>query len=95
MLNSTSSRHQALLFNLEATSANRFGIGASMTLTDANKNIIGFRVQGVNSNISQDTHWMHFGLGDYPAPYHLDVNWPDGVKERYSFSEPGRYKVKQ
>jgi hypothetical protein len=95
MHNSTSSGHHALLFNLEATSANRFGIGARMTLTDANNHIIGFRVQGVNSNISQDTHWIHFGLGEYPAPYRLTVNWPDGVEKSYSFFEPGRYKVKQ
>ncbi len=95
MLNSAATGYQALLVSLEGTSANKFGIGARLTLTDANNTVIGFRVQGLNSNISQDTHSMHFGLGEYPAPYHLKVDWPDGATTSYSFSGPRTYKIRQ
>lgn len=95
MLNDTSTQHRALLVNLEGASSNKFGIGARLTLRDASETIIGFRIQGLNSNITQDTHWMHFGLGDYPAPYRLTVDWPDGISTSYSFSGPGRYQARQ
>ena len=95
MLNRSATEHQALLIDLEGTNSNKFGIGAKLTLTDANSEIVGFRVQGLNSNISQDTHWIHFGLGDYLAPYTLTVDWPDHTTSSYSFSVPGKNKVKQ
>jgi hypothetical protein len=95
MLNNSSTQHPALMVNLRGTSANRFGTGARLTLTDANDSLIGFRLQGLNSNITQDTHWMHFGLGQFPAPYHLKVDWPDGITTRHAFSAPGRYEVVQ
>lgn len=95
MLNNTSTQNPALMVNLKSTRSNRFGIGARLSLTDANDRLIGFRLQGLNSNITQDSHWMHFGLGDYPAPYRLTVDWPDGVTASYSFSGPGRYDVVQ
>jgi len=95
MLNSSATEHQALLIDLEGTNSNKFGIGAELTLTDANNEIVGFRVQGLNTNISQDTHWIHFGLGDYPAPYKLTVDWPDHTTSSHSFSAPGKNKVKQ
>ncbi len=95
MLNTASNGYQAILVNLEGTSSNRFGIGARLTLRDANNTIIGFRVQGLNSNISQDTHSMHFGLGEYPAPYRLKVDWPDGATTSQLFSGPGTYRVRQ
>jgi ASPIC and UnbV len=94
MLNSTSD-YQALLVNLEGSSANKFAIGAKLTLTDANDAMMGYRVQGLNSNIHQNTHWMHFGLGEFTAPYHLKIEWPDGKTTSHTFSEPGRYEVKQ
>ena len=95
MLNSSATEHQALLINLEGTNSNKFGIGAKLTLRDSDNEVIGFRVQGIKSNISQDTHWIHFGLGDYSAPYKLTVDWPDHTTNSYSFSVPGRYEVKQ
>lgn len=95
MLNNTSTQHPALLVNLKGTSSNKFGTGARLTLTDANDKLIGFRFQGLNSNITQDTHWMHFGLGEFPAPYHLKVDWPDGITTSHGFSAPGRYEVVQ
>ena len=95
MLNNTQSGHQAIMISLEGTNSNTFGIGATATLTDARNNIIGYRVQGLNTNISQDTHWMHFGLGNFPAPYNLKVDWPDNTTTNHPFDLPGKFFVKQ
>jgi hypothetical protein len=95
LLNSSTTGNSALMVDLEGVTANRFGIGAKLTLTDANGEIVGFRVQGLNSNITQDTHWTHFGLGRFPAPFRLQVEWPDGVTTDHSFSGPGRYPLRQ
>ena len=95
MLNRSATQHQALLIDLEGTNSNKFGIGAKLTLTDASGEMIGFRIQGLNTNISQDTHVIHFGLGDYQAPYKLMVDWPDHTTSSHFFSAPGRHGVKQ
>jgi len=94
MLNSTSD-YQALLVNLVGSSANKFAIGAKLTLTDANDAMMGYRVHGLNSNIHQNTHWIHFGLGEFTSPYQLKIEWPDGKVTSHPFSEPGRHEVKQ
>lgn len=95
MLNRSATDHQALLIELEGTTSNKFGIGARLTLTDANSEVIGFRVQGLNTNISQDTHLIHFGLGDYQAPYKLAVDWPDHTTTHHFFAASGKHKIKQ
>lgn len=95
MLNNSENDYDALLIDLHGTSANTFAIGAKLTLTDANGAIVGYRVQGLNINIRQNTHWMHFGLGAYAAPYHLKVDWPDGKTSSHTFSKPGRFQVTQ
>lgn len=95
MLNDTSGNYEAILIKLEGANANKFGIGAKVTLTDATDKVIGFRVQGLNTNISQDTHWLHFGLGNFQPPYQLTVEWPDATTTMQSFSQAGKFHVKQ
>lgn len=95
MLNSTQTDNQALTIELEGTTSNKYGIGAKLTLTDADNNIVGYRVQGINSNISQDTHRVHFGLGSFRPPYKLSVEWPDNTVTNYSFNSPGTVPVVQ
>lgn len=95
MFNRTPTHYEALLIDLEGTNSNTFGIGAKLVLTDANGQIIGSRVQGLNANISQDTHAIHFGLGEFPAPYTLTVHWPDHTTSSHEFSGSGRHRVVQ
>jgi hypothetical protein len=95
MLNKTATDHKALLVELQGTNANRSGIGAKLTLTDAAGHIVGYRVQGINSNISQDSHWLQFGLGEFAPPYKLQVEWPDNTTSEHSFAGPSRNLVKQ
>ncbi|MEZ5503277.1 MAG: CRTAC1 family protein [Halioglobus sp.] len=95
LLNNTADAPAALLIDLRGSTANSFAVGAKATLRDANNRMIGYRVQGLNANISEDTHRMHFGLGDFPGPYTLTVDWPDGVSTSRTFRAPGAYTVRQ
>lgn len=95
LLNRSSAAHDAILVKLEGTRANRFAVGAKALLRDSRGETVGFRVQGLNTNISQDTHWLHFGLGRFAPPYSLTVEWPDQSRSEHSLAEPGNYRVVQ
>jgi hypothetical protein len=95
LLNNTPAAGKAILVHLKGTHSNRFGIGAAMMLTDVKGRPMGYRVQGLNTNISQDTYWQHFGLGTSEPPYSLEVHWPDKTIANYHISGPGRYQFQQ
>ncbi|MGH1343667.1 MAG: CRTAC1 family protein [Nannocystales bacterium] len=38
---------------------------------------------------SEDTRTLHFGLGDFPCDYELNVRWPDGTTAAFSGADVG------
>jgi hypothetical protein len=95
LLNRSSADYAAVLIRLQGRTANTFGVGATLTLRDGKGSLLGYRVMGINSNISQDTFTQHFGLGDSHGPYTLTVKWPDGPTATHLFNSPGNYLIAQ
>ena len=95
MLNTTIASQSAALVRIQGVTANSFGIGAKLALTDSVGKLIGYRVQGLNSNISQDSQWQHFGLGSSQGPYTLTVEWPDNTTTSHVIAGAGRHWVRQ
>lgn len=95
LLNQNPRGNPAMVIDLQGRKANTFAIGANVQLRDSKNQLIGTRIVGLNTNISQDTHFQHFGLGETSSPYKLSVKWPDGSESEHSISNTGYHKVKQ
>lgn len=95
LLNQNPGGHKALVIDLQGRTANSFAIGAQLRLYSAGKQLLGTRIAGVNTNLSQDTHLLHFGLGMTAPPYTLQVLWPDQRESRHTLNKPGYHKVRQ
>ena len=95
LLLNRSSAHEAVRILLRGTTANSYALGASLTLRDARGRVLGYRVVGLNTNISQDTFWQHFGLGESIGPWELAVEWPDGKRTRHTLRDPGKHYIEQ
>jgi hypothetical protein len=95
LLNGTEEAPPALRVLLEGDESNHFGLGAAITLTSDKGVILGHRVVGLNYNVTQDTYWQHFGLGQSPPPYALRVDWPDGSATHHTLPGPGKFTIKQ
>lgn len=95
-LNATDTSNAYLLLELEGTSSNRDAIGAQIELYDMNDKLIGYRELGSNFNRGQNTHKVHFGLGDGNGPYSLRILWP-GTREWQSLLVNGNgfYHIRQ
>ncbi|NND66734.1 MAG: CRTAC1 family protein [Halioglobus sp.] len=94
LMNTTDAVGRSLLVTLRGASANRFGLGAAVSLYRGG-DLLGYRVAGLNINLSQDTSWLHFGLGEGEGPYRLVVEWPDGERSEHEFAGAGRFEVVQ
>ena len=75
-LNSTKSPSGYLLMELEGTRANRDAIGTQIELYDMEEKLLGYRELGSNFGRGQNTHKIHFGLGDKQGPFNLKIRWP-------------------
>jgi FG-GAP-like repeat/ASPIC and UnbV len=75
-LNTTQTSNAHLLLELEGTTSNRDAIGAQIELYDMEERLLGYRELGSNFNRGQNTHKVHFGLGDGKGPYSLRIRWP-------------------
>jgi ASPIC and UnbV len=75
-LNSTKNSSGYLLLELEGTRANRDAIGAQIELYDMEEKLLGYRELGSNFGRGQNTHKIHFGLGDKQGPFNLKIRWP-------------------
>ncbi|MEM9256400.1 MAG: CRTAC1 family protein [Pseudomonadota bacterium] len=95
LLNASPAPASALRLDLRGRLANRYAIGATLRLYTEDGSLLGFRQVGLNINLTQDTYTQHFGLGDQPPPYTLEVRWPGGDVARYLFDSPGRFKLEQ
>ncbi len=94
LLNATEGAGDSMLLSLQGDASNRFGLGAMVRLYTGSE-LLGYRVAGLNINVSQDTGWLHFGLGDAEGPYTARVEWPDATVTKYELAEGGRYLLEQ
>jgi hypothetical protein len=95
LLNAAANSNAALVIDLQGTTANSFAVGAQATLFNREGDRLGFRAAGLNTNLSQDTSLLHFGLGDQPPPYSLHVAWPDATESTHTLDTPGFHRVVQ
>lgn len=89
------SAYEAMRILLRGTTANSYALGARLSLQDARGTVLGFRIVGLNTNISQDTFWQHFGLGDSVGPWELAVEWPDGKRTSHTLHDHGKHYIEQ
>jgi hypothetical protein len=68
---------------LDGTSSNREGLGASVTLTAANQRRVAQRYGG-GSFLSACDKRLHFGLGSTTRIESIEVHWPSGKVDHYS-----------
>jgi hypothetical protein len=85
-LNSTDTRNGYVLLELEGTTSNRDAIGAQLELYDMEQQLLGYRELGSDFGRGQNTHKVHFGVGDRKGPFYLSIRWPGS-------SEPQRLLV--
>lgn len=95
LLNQNSDANTSLVVDLQGQNANAFAIGARSQLFDSGNRLLGTRVVGLNTNLSQDTYLLHFGLGHTAPPYQLQVQWPDQTESTHTLDKPGYHKVLQ
>jgi len=72
-------------FKLQGTKSNRAAIGARLTIR-AGKLVQFNEVRGGGSYLSQNDLRLHFGLGSNTKIDSVEVSWPSGLVEQFSFS---------
>ena len=81
--NQAGKRNHWLTLKLESPRTNRFAIGARVAVIRRGQPTLSGRVQTDSSYLSANDVRVHFGLGDQPEIDAVQVNWPDGRKERF------------
>jgi len=81
--NQVGQRRHWLTVKLGAQRANRFAIGARVTVIRRGKDVLVRRVHTDSGYLSANDVRVHFGLGDQPEIEAVQVSWPDGSKERF------------
>ncbi|MEZ5503411.1 MAG: CRTAC1 family protein [Halioglobus sp.] len=95
-LNTTDTPNGYLLLELEGTRANRDAIGAQVTLYDMQDRLIGYRELGSDFGRGQNTHKIHFGLGDSIGPFSIRIRWPGSSEWQQTRVERNRlYRIQQ
>ena len=94
--NDTPAARHYLALQLIGRTCNRDAIGAQIELYDTEGKLLGYRELGANFGRGQNTHKVHFGLGDTKGPYSLRIRWP-GTSEWQSLPVTGNnvYHVRQ
>ena len=59
------------------TVSNKAGIGTRVTVTTGTSTQVR-EVDGGSGFCSQDSLWVHFGLGSYETIDKLEIKWPNG-----------------
>lgn len=88
LLNRTDTPYDAIVLELEGVQANRDAIGAMVELYGHDNRLLGYRELGANFGRGQDTHKLHFGLGDSTPPYRVNITWP-GTDTAQTLTLPG------
>ena len=66
---------------LVGTTSNKNAVGAVIELTDDNQTLHYQEVSAGLSWLSQNSFWMHFGLGNANAITEATIKWPSGLEE--------------
>jgi enediyne biosynthesis protein E4 len=81
--NDSPSDHRWLLIRLLGTKSNRDGIGARVTIGNQ------VRTMTTAGGYASSSHaGLHFGLGDEPGPFRVDVRWPSGIRQTIENVKP-------
>ena len=84
LLNQASGAKHWLEVRLDQRPGNRFGIGALISIERAGQPTLQRRVRTDGSYLSASDVRVHFGLGSSAAIGAVTVQWPDGVRERWT-----------
>ena len=76
------------LADRRAGTKNPRGLGARLTLTDG-ATVQTRWITGGGSYLSASAPEAHFGLGDAPGPWTVEVRWPDGGLQELRVDRPG------
>lgn len=83
-LNSSKKTNGYLMLELQGSTTNRDAIGAQVELYNSDGQLMGYREVGQAYGLSQDTHTLHFGLGDVDGIFRLRIQW-FGQKQAQEF----------
>jgi len=89
LLNQAATRNHWLEVRVTQTAGNRFGFGAWIGVERAGRPALWRRVRSDGSYLSASDVRAHFGLGSSPAVDAVVVQWPDGVRERWTAGVAG------
>ena len=84
LLNQVGTRNHWLQLRLQQAPGNRFGFGAWVGVERTGRPTAWRRVRTDGSYLSASDGRVHVGLGNSSAPVAVVVQWPDGVRERWS-----------
>ena len=83
-LNQVGTRNHWLELRLQQPQGNRFAFGAWVGVERAGRPTAWRRVRTDGSYLSASDPRIHVGLGPSSAPWQWLVQWPDGVRERWT-----------
>jgi len=72
-------RWMAIKVEGDGVNVNRDGIGARVSLVFADRTLMREVRSSRGMHSSADSRELHFGLGDLPCDYTVEVRWPDGT----------------
>ncbi len=85
-----------IAFKLEGTTSNRDGIGARLTLETASGRKLRRSRRAGEGFLSQNSAWVHVGLGRESGEVTLQVDWSDGQSETFAgLSTKAYWQVRQ
>jgi hypothetical protein len=84
LINQAGRLNHWLEVGLAQDAGNRFGFGARIGVERAGRPTLWRRVRTDGSYLSASDVRAHFGLGSSPAVGAVIVEWPDGVRERWT-----------
>ncbi|MAT92912.1 MAG: hypothetical protein CME59_09970 [Halioglobus sp.] len=95
-LNASATDNGYLLLELEGGRANRDAVGAWVDLFDRDGTLLGHRQLGPGYGRGQDSHKLHFGLGQQQGPFRLAIRWPgDTATRQVLLAGSGFYRLRQ
>lgn len=81
LINESSRANAWILLDLVGRRSNRDAIGAQVELYDQQGTLLGYRLLAYRGR-AQDSHLLHFGLGDYRGNVRARIWWPSGEVRR-------------
>ncbi len=89
LLNRTPAVGAAVMLELVGTRSNRDAVGARVDLLDDAGRLLGSRLLAYRGR-AQDSHRLHFGLGEHRGPVRARIRWPSGLRQTTGPLEPNR-----